>query len=225
MTRAELLTLHSAIATILSWPPAVLDEVRRWLTPEDARLPDARRGNGIDHHPPPSATGRDGEIKPRRPGGKLPGVNRAPAVNLPAFDPGQAKTPTPSAKDRRRGSQASIERLAEQNRAKARAVEDRLMAAMRDNPGRTVLSLAAAAQASRSATGDRLRQLARRGLVEKDAAGRWRLAGEGRPRPYASAVDLTAGKEGPAAAGDPWVKPLSHYERKESTFSDGCRYW
>jgi len=61
----------------------------------------------------------------------------------------------------------------------AQAAEQRLLQAMRDNPGLTVIALANAASAGRSATSERLRQLARREIVEKDAAGRWRLKGEG----------------------------------------------
>jgi DNA-binding transcriptional ArsR family regulator len=47
LNREELLALQSAIATILAWPPAVLDEVVRWLSPETAKP------NSLDHHPPP----------------------------------------------------------------------------------------------------------------------------------------------------------------------------
>jgi hypothetical protein len=61
----------------------------------------------------------------------------------------------------------------------AQAAEQRLLQAMGDNPGLTVIALANAASAGRSATSERLRQLARREIVEKEAAGRWRLKGEG----------------------------------------------
>jgi hypothetical protein len=54
----------------------------------------------------------------------------------------------------------------------ARAVERRLLTAMRETPGLTVIALA---NASRSAIGERLRQLAECGVVEKSASGRWRL--------------------------------------------------
>jgi hypothetical protein len=60
----------------------------------------------------------------------------------------------------------------------AKTAERKLLAAMRDNPGLSVIALANAAGSSRSATGERLRQLALRGLVEKDATGRWKLKGE-----------------------------------------------
>ena len=36
MNREELGALHTAIATILAWPPAVFDQVVRWLAPEAA---------------------------------------------------------------------------------------------------------------------------------------------------------------------------------------------
>jgi hypothetical protein len=60
----------------------------------------------------------------------------------------------------------------------AKTAERKLIAAMQDNPGLSVIALANAAGSSRSATGERLRQLAARGTVEKDPAGRWRLKGE-----------------------------------------------
>ena len=49
---------------------------------------------------------------------------------------------------------------------------------MRDNPGLSVIALANAANASRSATGERLRRLSKAGLVEKDSGGHWRLKTE-----------------------------------------------
>ena len=55
MTRDELAALHAALGTVLTWPPAVLAEVARWLTPA-APQP----GNGLDPHPP-SITPRSGE--------------------------------------------------------------------------------------------------------------------------------------------------------------------
>jgi hypothetical protein len=64
----------------------------------------------------------------------------------------------------------------------AQTVQRRLLAAMRDNPGLSVIALANAAGSSRSATGERLRQMALRGVVEKDLTGRWKLKGE-EPRP------------------------------------------
>ena len=63
----------------------------------------------------------------------------------------------------------------------AKTAEQRLLSAMRDNPGASVNVLAKAAGANRSSTGERLRQLAGRGAVEKDPAGRWRIAEEKPP--------------------------------------------
>jgi hypothetical protein len=56
--------------------------------------------------------------------------------------------------------------------------ERKLIAAMRDNPNMSVVGLANAAGGSRSGTGERLRQMAARGVVEKDLTGRWKLKGE-----------------------------------------------
>jgi hypothetical protein len=81
--------------------------------------------------------------------------------------------PPPPAKARHRQSTFS-----------AKTAERKLLAAMRDNPGLSVVALAIAAGSSRSATGERLRQMALRGMVEKDPAGRWKLKGEAtRPPP------------------------------------------
>jgi hypothetical protein len=63
-----------------------------------------------------------------------------------------------------------------------KTAERKLIAAMADNPGLSVIALANAAGSSRSATGERLRQMALRGMVEKDITGRWKLKGE-EPRP------------------------------------------
>lgn len=57
----------------------------------------------------------------------------------------------------------------------AKTAERKLIEAMRDNSELTVVALANASNAGRSATGERLRQLAERGVVEKSATGRWRL--------------------------------------------------
>jgi hypothetical protein len=63
----------------------------------------------------------------------------------------------------------------------AKTAERKLLEARRDNPGLSVIALANAAGSSRSATGERLRQLGLRGVVEKDLTGRWKLRGEAHP--------------------------------------------
>jgi hypothetical protein len=68
--------------------------------------------------------------------------------------------------------------------ASAKAAERKLLAAMENNPGSTVAALAKAASAGRSRTGEKLRELSKRGVIEKDPEGRWRLAREG-PSPPA----------------------------------------
>lgn len=60
----------------------------------------------------------------------------------------------------------------------AKTAEQRLLTALQEHPGASVITLASASGTSRSAAGERLRVLARRGIVEKDAAGRWRLKAE-----------------------------------------------
>jgi hypothetical protein len=68
------------------------------------------------------------------------------------------------------------------NPAHARAPERRLLAVMRDHPGLSVIALANAVNAGRSATGERLRRLAAQDLIEKDRDGHWRVKAE-KPRP------------------------------------------
>ena len=46
MNRENLVVLHAAMSTVLAWPPAVLDEIARWLAPA------AAKPNGHDPHPP-----------------------------------------------------------------------------------------------------------------------------------------------------------------------------
>jgi hypothetical protein len=73
-------------------------------------------------------------------------------------------------------------RLRRRDRRAAQAAEQRLLTAMRQNPGLSVIALANAAGSSRSATGERLRQMALRGVVTKDTTGRWKLK-EAEPGP------------------------------------------
>jgi hypothetical protein len=63
-----------------------------------------------------------------------------------------------------------------------KTAERKLLTAMADNPGLSVIVLANAAGSSRSATGERLRQMALRGVVEKSVTGRWKLK-EAEPDP------------------------------------------
>jgi MarR family len=65
-----------------------------------------------------------------------------------------------------------------------KTAEIRLLEALRETPGLSVAALAKAAGSSRSVAGERLRQLAARGAVEKDPDGHWRLVGQ-EPRPTA----------------------------------------
>ena len=39
MNREHLVTLHAAMSALLAWPPAVLDEIARWLAPAKAQWP------------------------------------------------------------------------------------------------------------------------------------------------------------------------------------------
>jgi hypothetical protein len=99
-----------------------------------------------------------------------------PAAAKPNGDDPRPPVPTPPP----RAVKVSAARRAEPTSAKT--AERELIAAMRAYPGLSVIALANAAGSSRSATGERLRRLAARGLVEKDATGRWKLKRE-EPRP------------------------------------------
>jgi hypothetical protein len=112
--------------------------------------PAARPGNGLDPHRPP---------------GKAPSA-RTDREPLGPVQRGSTK-PTPYAGKGRRAKPSL-----------AKAAEQRLLTAMLANPGLSVNALANAANASRSATGERLRGPASRGLVEKDSGGHWRLKAE-----------------------------------------------
>jgi hypothetical protein len=104
----------------------------------------------------------------------------------------------------------------------AQATEQQIIDAMRDNPGLSVIALAHLTGFNRSTAGERLRQLARRGIVEKDAAGRWRLMEE-EPE-LCDDVSVTTTPEADPGAQSRWLKPLSCYERKETTIVEGLRY-
>jgi hypothetical protein len=69
-------------------------------------------------------------------------------------------------------------RRAKSIEAHARAAEQTLLQAMGAQSDLTVVALANLVKASRSSTGERLRRLSVAGKVEKDHAGRWRLARE-----------------------------------------------
>ena len=56
MDREHLLTLHAAMGTILTWPPAVLDEIARWLALAKPNGHDPRPPNGMELDPPPVAS-------------------------------------------------------------------------------------------------------------------------------------------------------------------------
>lgn len=105
----------------------------------------------------------------------------------------------------------------------AQAAEQQLIDAMRDNPGLSVIALAHAAGFNRSTAGERLRQLASRGIVEKDAAGRWRLT-EVEEEPDDDVPVTLRTPEPEPGAQSRWLKPLSCYERKETTVVEGLRY-
>ena len=71
--------------------------------------------------------------------------------------------------NRRHGSKPSAQ--------EASASEQALLEAMRDDPEAGVVQWAKTTRCDKSAVSMRLGRLAKRGLVERDSNGRWRLAG------------------------------------------------
>ena len=123
------------------------------------------------------------------------------------------------------------------NPANARAAERKLLAAMRERPGLSAASLAKVVGAGLSTTKERLRRMDAQELIEKAKDGRWQVKAE-EPRstedkfaPYAGVAELLTATpkadrnaSGPAAAHPLWLKPISDYERKETTLVEGTRY-
>ena len=81
-------------------------------------------------------------------------------------DPGRLSR---SRSNRRRGFKPGVEESAARERA--------LLEAMRDDPEAGVVQWAKATRCDKSAVSMRLGRLAKRGVVERDGNGRWRLAG------------------------------------------------
>ena len=150
----ELAALRDAIEMLLTWPDAVRDQVARWLSPA------ASRPKGLDRHPPPIAS--TGKLLENAPGA------RTDLEPLSTVERGSTSPPCP----------VKVKAARRAKPSPGQAAEQKLLAAMRDNPGLSVIALANAAGGSRSAAGERLRQLAARGAIEKDSAGHWRLVGE-----------------------------------------------
>jgi hypothetical protein len=109
--------------------------------------------------------------------------------------------------------------------------ERKLIAAMQDNPGLSVIALANAAGSSRSATGERIETdgAARRGREERD----WAMEAEGRGAgPSAAVAELTAAAEpetkpepvAQLSAREPWVRNVNDYTRQVTSELQGARY-
>jgi hypothetical protein len=76
------------------------------------------------------------------------------------------RSPTPAGKTRR-GKPPS-----------AKTAEQKLIAALQASPGASERALATAVGANRSTVGEHLRQLARDGMITKDAGGHWKLTAD-----------------------------------------------
>ena len=87
------------------------------------------------------------------------------ASNFNRADPGQLSH---SRSNRARGSRPGVQEASESEQA--------LLEAMRDDPEAGVVQWAKITRCDKSAVSMRLGRLAKRGLVERDGNGRWRLA-------------------------------------------------
>ena len=114
----------------------------------------------------------------------------------------------------------------------AKTAERKLLSAMREAPGASVITLARSIGGNRSSVGEQLRKLALTGAIEKASDGHWRLkAEETEFAPYVGAVaELTAAPEaersdgGPEAGRPRWIRPLADYERRTTSDVHGARY-
>ena len=90
-------------------------------------------------------------------------------LQVDASKPNRADRGTPrSRSNRQRGFMPSVESAAR---------EQALLEAMRDQPEAGVVQWAKATHCDKSAVSMRLGRLAKRGVVERDGEGRWRLLG------------------------------------------------
>jgi hypothetical protein len=103
-----------------------------------------------------------------KPNGLGNGAGQEPLKKLERLD-APRRSPTPYAGRVRRGRPPTSAKTAEQ----------RLLVALQEGAGNlSVIELARALGSGRSAVGERLRQLARRGAIEKTPQGRWRVKTE-----------------------------------------------
>jgi hypothetical protein len=105
------------------------------------------------------------------------------------------------------------------NPAKVAAAESALLAVQRDRPRLTTAEIAVAlGDDNRAGLKARIYRMADRGAIERAGRGRWRIAGqEAEPEP----VEPVEPEPG---AQSRWIKPLSAYERRETTVDQGLRY-
>jgi hypothetical protein len=155
MNREDLVAVRDVIDALLRCPDHVRELLTQWIAPQARWLaPEARSKERTVPLIFSKPNGRDPHPPPIAPMGKASETDGVSSRG----------SPTPYAGKARAG--------------KTKAAERKLLEVMRSSPGLSVAALAEAAAASRSRTGERLRQLAAQGTVEKDPEGRWRIAGE-----------------------------------------------
>jgi hypothetical protein len=152
MDRQELTALRDILDLILELPDNVRDQVAAWLAPA--------KPNGHDPHPIAAAKGS-----------KLEQSSTATTI-AEIRHPARPARPAPYAGKVRLGRPQTSPKAASKN------AENKLLTALSETPGLSMNALAKAAGVPKSSTGERLRQLAARGVVTKDADGRWRLVAE-----------------------------------------------
>jgi hypothetical protein len=103
------------------------------------------------------------------------------------------------------------------------ALNARLLAAMRSNPGASASALAGVLEISKSAIAGRWSRLGREGLLIKCADGRWRLPSIAEPDEEASEFEaLERSPPAPAFVPGAWVQHVDRYVRVSTSLFD-CR--
>ena len=157
MNREQLVQLRAAIDTLLSWEPAVLDEITRWLgaPPETAQ-------NGASA---PQTVSENNGAK------DAAASNDAPKAN--GRDPHPPRT------------QISRPRPAKRRPDKRKTLEQQIKEALAERPNQSAGELARSVGGAQTTVSRELKRMGERGLIEKTGDG-WRLASssvKARPSP------------------------------------------
>jgi hypothetical protein len=98
--------------------------------------------------------------------------------------------------------------------------ELRLLEALQQTPGLTIVELARVVGCCKTITGDRLRQLARDGKVEKDPGSHWRR----REGPHVDAEPERERSPPVPGARSSWIRSVNDYVRAVTSEFQAARY-